>query len=264
MLNVQNPNNREAWAWNWKSLPSFSSNFPLLPRGWPLCKYTSLVFLLGIWKHVDFSLPNQMSYEMLDSFISILIKLNLNPSPHPPSPRLSHSRVAQRSQGPVPAEELSAAVWAHRVPWGPEPLRILCLVGGWDTGVFDKQIPVPWVQPHRAHQALPSLRFAVLWAISSFPLGLNPYLLLLFSWRDISVLFLPLRRHSLSLPFLTFKPRPRIISSLNGLTSKNLCFLPAKITKARNYQPSKHLEEGSKLETMHKIIEHTHKYYRIT
>ena len=46
---------------------------------------TSLIFSLGIWKHADFFLLNQMSHEMLHPFIIIiLVKLNLDPSPYPP------------------------------------------------------------------------------------------------------------------------------------------------------------------------------------
>lgn len=43
---------------------------------------TSLIFSLGIWKHADFFLPNQMSHEILHPFIIIiLVKLNLDSSP---------------------------------------------------------------------------------------------------------------------------------------------------------------------------------------
>ena len=136
---------------------------------------TSLIFSLGIWKHADFFLPNQMSHEILHPFIIIiLVKLNLDPSPRtfllPEWQKLHRILFWPWS--------LPAAVWGHRVPWGLLPLQILGL-GGRDTSIFDNQIPVPWIQPHRTHQVLPSLRFATIGAISSLPLGQNPHLMLL-------------------------------------------------------------------------------------
>lgn len=88
---------------------------------------------------------------------------------------------------------LPAAVWGHRVPWGLLPLLILGL-GGRDTDIFDNQIPVSWIQPHGAHQVLPSLRFATTGAISSLSLSQNPYLLLLLEgnlWLVLDEAFPP-------------------------------------------------------------------------
>lgn len=132
-----------------------------------------------------------MSHEMPYSFI-ILIRLNLNPSPHPLSPGLPHPESSMNIQGPRPAKGVTSCCVNPQSPLRFSPSADSCLLWGWDTGIFDKQIGIPWIVPHRAHKALPSLRSATLGAIPDFPLGLDPYLLLLLSWREITDLFLSL------------------------------------------------------------------------
>ena len=91
---------------------------------------TSLIFSLGIWKHADFFLLNQMSHEMLHPFIIIiLVKLNLDPTPilHY-SQDFTTSRVAKTSQSPVLAMEFTSCCVR---PQGPLRSAASADIGPW-------------------------------------------------------------------------------------------------------------------------------------